>query len=322
MESGFIYCLLLSGPNAGQSLTPEQVNQWQPADGLLWLHLRYSTADAIAWINNAQLPATETDTLLAEHTRPRALSTADGILMALRGVNLNPNSAPEDMVSMRVFAQPQRIISTCERPLQSVKDIAQQIISSPGSIDSSADFLISLCERLTHRKVELIHNLEDELDNLDEQVSEHNSQTLRSDIAELRKQTVILRRYFSPQRDAFSRLLNDSHLLFNTEHKLRIREINEVLIRVIEDLDAVRDRASVTQEQLQSVQSEQLNKRLYFLSLISAIFLPLGFLTGLLGVNIGGIPGTDSHLAFSLFCAGLFAIIALQMWLFYRFKWL
>ncbi|WP_144210942.1 zinc transporter ZntB [Shewanella donghaensis] len=322
METGFIYCLLLSGPNAGQSLTPEQVNHWQPEDGLLWVHLRYSADDAIKWVNDAQLPPTETDTLLAEHTRPRTVSSHDGILMALRGVNLNPNSAPEDMVSMRIFAQQHRIISTCERQLQSVKDIAEQIISTPGVIDSSADFLISLCERLTHRKVELIHNLEDELDNLDEQVTEQLSHTLRSDIAELRKQTVILRRYFSPQRDAFSRLLNDSHMLFSSEHKLRVREINEVLIRVIEDLDAIRDRASVTQEQLQSVQSEQLNKRLYFLSLISAIFLPLGFLTGLLGVNIGGIPGTDNSLAFSLFCAGLFVIIALQMWLFYRFKWL
>ncbi|MCC4834322.1 zinc transporter ZntB [Shewanella sp. 1_MG-2023] len=322
MDTGFIYCLLLSGPNAGQSITPSELNQWQPEDGLLWVHLRYSDEEAKQWVIDAQLPQTETDTLLAEHTRPRSLSSQDGVLMVLRGINLNPNSSPEDMVSMRIFAQQHRIVSTCERQLQSVKDIAEQIISKPNSIDSSADFLVSLCERLTHRKMELIHNLEDQLDDLDDQITAPISSSLRSDIAELRKQTVTLRRYFSPQRDALSRLLNDGHVLFNSEHKLRIREINETLIRVIEDLDAVRDRASVTQEQLQSQQAEQLNKRLYFLSLISAIFLPLGFLTGLLGVNIGGIPGTENTWAFAMFSGGLILLVAIQMWLFYRWKWL
>ena len=89
-----------------------------------------------------------------------------------------------------------------------------------------------------------------------------------------------------------------------------------------DDLDALRDRANVTQEELLSQQSEQLNKRLYFLSLVSAIFLPLGFLTGLLGVNIGGIPGADNTWAFATFCGILISLVALQMALFYRFKWL
>ena len=61
---------------------------------------------------------------------------------------------------------------------------------------------------------------------------------------------------------------------------------------------------------------------LYFLSLVSAIFLPLGFLTGLLGVNIGGIPGADNAWAFATFCGILISLVALQMALFYRFKWL
>ena len=120
MDTGFIYCLLLSGPNAGQSITPSELNQWQPEDGLLWVHLRYSDEEAKQWVIDAQLPQTETDTLLAEHTRPRSLSSQDGVLMVLRGINSNPNSSPEDMVSMRIFAQQFRIVSTCERQLKSV----------------------------------------------------------------------------------------------------------------------------------------------------------------------------------------------------------
>ena len=61
---------------------------------------------------------------------------------------------------------------------------------------------------------------------------------------------------------------------------------------MIEELDAARDRAAVTQEELASRLAEQSNKRLYVLSVVAAVFLPLGLITGLLGVNLGGIPGT------------------------------
>jgi zinc transporter len=321
MTTGFIYSLLLTGPNAGTSLTLEQVEHWRPEDGLLWMHLRYRDAGARAWIQNAGLSQIEIDTLLAADTRPRVLTTDKGMLLALRGVNLNPDSDPEDMVSIRLYVEEHRIISTCERQLQSVNTLAEHIKTGTGPVDSAA-FIMQLCERLTHRKVEFINNLEDKLDELEEQVVTRANKNLRNDIAELRRQTVVLRRYLAPQREAFFRILNDHSLLFDDADESRLREINEILIRVIEDLDAIRDRANVTHEELQSQQSEQLNQRLYFLSLISAVFLPLGFLTGLLGVNIGGIPGASTDWAFTAFCVGLTVIIALQMLIFYRLKWL
>ncbi|MGI2000957.1 zinc transporter ZntB [Shewanella frigidimarina] len=321
MNNGFIYSLLLTGPNVGQSLTAEQIALWQPADGLLWLHLRYREPKARKWILNSGLQRVEMDTLLATDTRPRVLSSDKGILLALRGVNLNPNSDPEDMVAVRIYAEEHKIISTCERQLQSVIDVADAITQGKGPVDSAA-FIMAICERLTQRKVEFIGKLEEQLDELEERVVTQVNKTLRTDIAELRRQTVVLRRYLAPQREAFSRMLQETSELFDDNDKVRLREIHETLIRVIEDLDAIRDRASVTQEELQSQQSEQVNQRLYFLSLISAVFLPLGFLTGLLGVNIGGIPGAESNWAFAAFCGGLFALIGLQMYLFYRLKWL
>lgn len=101
-----------------------------------------------------------------------------------------------------------------------------------------------------------------------------------------------------------------------------MHEIYSTLQRVIEDLDAIRDRAIVTHEELASRQTEQLNQRLYLLSLITSIFLPLGFLTGLLGVNIGGIPGVNDPKAFAYFCLGLGGLLLIQILLLYRFRWL
>ncbi|UCX05806.1 zinc transporter ZntB [Shewanella glacialimarina] len=321
MHKGFIYCLLLTGPNAGQTLSEEQLANWKTEDGLLWVHLKYKSTDARHWLNNQKLEKAERDILLASDTRPRVVHSTNGILLTLRGVNLNPDSAPEDMVSIRIYSEEHRIISTCERQLQSITEIADSIKAVKGPIDS-AGFILSVVDHLTQRQVGYINKLEELMDELEERVVTDTNKSLRMDIAELRRQTVVLRRYLAPQREALGKILHESSLLLDQQDKIRLRETQDNLIRVIEDLDAIRDRASVTQEELQSRQAEQLNQRLYFLSLISAIFLPLGFLTGLLGVNIGGIPGAETNWAFAAFCGGLITLIAMQMYLFYRLKWI
>lgn len=321
MHNGFIYCLLMTGPNAGQSLSKEQLADWKPEDGLLWVHLKYKSTDSRHWLSQQGLGKAELDTLLAADTRPRVVHSNNGMLLTLRGVNLNPNSDPEDMVSIRIYTEEHRIISTCERQLHSVIDVAEKIKAGKGPVDS-AGFILSVTEQLTLRQVDFIHKIEDVLDELEELVVTTANKTLRTDIAELRRQTVVIRRYLAPQREALTKILHENSLLLDDNDKIRFREIQENLIRVIEDLDVVRDRASVTHEELLSKQSEQLNQRLYFLSLISAVFLPLGFFTGLLGVNIGGIPGAETNWAFAAFCAGLITLIGIQMYVFYRLKWI
>ena len=81
-----------------------------------------------------------------------------------------------------------------------------------------------------------------------------------------------------------------------------MREVSDQLARYLEDLDEARDRAAVTQEELVNRLSEQMNNKMYILSIVAAIFLPLGFLTGLLGINVGGwkrlLPLQFLHLSF------------------------
>ena len=62
------------------------------------------------------------------------------------------------------------------------------------------------------------------------------------------------------------------------------------------------ERASVVQEQIQTQLSDRMNNATYRLTVVATVFLPLGFLTGLLGVNVAGIPGTHDPYGFWLLC--------------------
>jgi zinc transporter len=108
---------------------------------------------------------------------------------------------------------------------------------------------------------------------------------------------------------------------FGELDRLRLREIYDRQVRLVEDLDSVRERLGVIHEELVSRLSDQLNKRMYVLSIVAALFLPLSFLTGLLGINVAGIPGEDYPHAFWVFTGMLVVLIAFQMWFFVRKKW-
>ena len=61
---------------------------------------------------------------------------------------------------------------------------------------------------------------------------------------------------------------------------------------------------------------------MYVLSIVAAMLLPLGFLTGLVGINLGGIPGSESPFGFLVFSLLMIMILALQLWYFSRKHWL
>lgn len=97
-----------------------------------------------------------------------------------------------------------------------------------------------------------------------------------------------------------------------TIHRRQLHENQDRLTRYVEDLDAVRERAQIVKDELANALTNKMNRNTYVLSIVAAIFLPLGFLTGLLGINVGGIPGVDNDAAFwvvSATCAGFVILL-------------
>ena len=74
----------------------------------------------------------------------------------------------------------------------------------------------------------------------------------------------------------------------------------------------------VQEDYLSQLANEQ-NRRMYVLSVVAAVFLPLSFLTGLLGMNVGGIPGTEDPYAFLESIAGM-VVLGIVLLVFFRWK--
>ncbi|MDX1509237.1 MAG: CorA family divalent cation transporter, partial [Woeseiaceae bacterium] len=133
-----------------------------------------------------------------------------------------------------------------------------------------------------------------------------------------RRQIAAVRRFLSPQRDALDRF-NRHHISFFDDQDMHaLRQETDRITRYLEDLDLMRERTVVLQEELLSQLAQQQNTRMYVLSVVAAVFLPLTFVTGLLGMNVGGLPGVDSAAGFA---ASVVVMVVLGVALLAFFRW-
>lgn len=310
------------GAGRGEPLTGEAITRDLKDTCLAWVHLDAAHDDTEAWLNAHldYLDPVIVDALLADETRPRYEDIGKGALIILRGVNLNENADPEDMVSLRLWVDEHRIISLRRRPLKAVEDMEATLLAGTGP-RNAGEFLAQLCTLIVDRMEPTLESLDDTIDQLETDVVEKPDATLRRNIIDLRTGTIMLKRYISPQRDAFARM-RGSEQAWLAAVRRPLQECYDRTTRFVESLDAVRERAQIVQDELTNSLSDRLNRNMYVLSVVAAIFLPLGFLTGLLGINVGGMPGAENPNAFAITCALLTVIVALQILLFRKMRWL
>lgn len=287
-----------------------------PEDGFLWVHMRGQNDEILPWLARSGLDPLVVDALTAEETRPRCTVHEDGVLLNLRGVNLSPGSEPEDMVSIRLYMNERLVVSVQRRVLYAVRDVWSEIEGGAAAA-SPGELAARIALRLADRAEPVVAALNERIDDLEDKVIDGVSAPERGDLADVRRVSILLRRYMAPQRDALTTLeLEEQEWLHGLGGHIRLREAAERVTRLAEELDAIRDRAQVVHDQIMDMRGEAMNRQMLVLSIVAAVFLPLGLITGLLGINVGGIPGSENPWAFWIVCAILVITVIGQMWLF------
>jgi zinc transporter len=288
--AGLICAFQLDGKGGGTPLGWEQIHAHEAKNGIMWVHLDYLAEDTRVWLRDGSgIDEVTCEALLADDPRPRCVETKDGLMLILRGVNLNEGAEPEDMVSMRVWIDRQRLVTLRHRRNNAAKEMRQAITGGKGPRNLS-ECVVELLQRLVDAIAVVSDQVDDTVAELETGVTGANLNELRHQLAEMRRRAIGLRRYVAPEREVLTRLQHARATWLREQDRDRLGEIAEKLIRVVEELDAARDRAAVTQEEIANRLSEQSNRRLYFLSMVTAVSLPLGLITGLWGSNVGGIP--------------------------------
>lgn len=280
----------------------------------VWIHLSGDDPGALDWLNSASgIDGVIRDALTADDTRPRCTVHGDGAIVNLRGINLHEGAEPEDMISLRLWVEARRIVGVWRRPLFAISDLFAAIERGQAPV-SPGDLIARLALRLADRMEPTIADLHEQIDDMEDQLDTKGAKApSRAVLADIRRQAILLRRYIAPQRDALNTLAIEDLDWLTDRDRSRIREAGDKTTRVAEELDSVRERAAIVHDQMLDKRAEEMNRYTLLLSIAASIFLPLTLITGLLGINVGGIPGADHPWAFAIVAGLLVAIGGLQV---------
>lgn len=298
---------------------PTDLHSPSKLGGYTWLHFDVGDPMFEEWLIR-HLPMTVAKALIQPETRPRCDRVENGLILNLRGVNLNPGANADDMVSLRIWVTDGLIISARARKVWAVDTIRQQMDdgTAPNTVTA---FLAELAYGLTKRIEKVSLALVEDTDTLEEQEFSP-SKSLASDLAGLRQSVIKLRRFVRPQSEAITELSNGQVWPLDPHCASLLRETANRTVRTMEELDATSDRLLAIQDHLDVLHTLALGRNSYVLSIVAAIFLPLGFLTGLFGINVGGMPGADAAYGFWVVSLGSIFIGFLLFFVFRYLKWL
>jgi zinc transporter len=288
--NGVLFAIDSEGRDLENPYAPHEMGSWA------WRHLAQTNAEARDWVlNKSGIPIGEAKAMIADHARPRCVQTDQGLLFIGRGVNLDPASVPEDVKSIRVWLDQTGIVTVVKRRMRSAESIAQKF-GSHESPQSPADVLVQLFSQMIQFIAPVVQDLGDQLDEIQDTVIDDNAPTAQiSDLSPLRLRAVSLHRYLAPMYDAAITLCNAPQLTSSKALKGEANLIKDQLGRIVEELSAIDSRAAVTRDEIISQRSDQLNQRVYVLTVLAGVCLPLSVLTGMLGMNVGGIPLAGDH---------------------------
>lgn len=208
-DAGLVAAYHLDLQGGGRAIGWQEIRAWRPEQGLLWVHLDYESETARQWLlQQSGLEETIAEALIASETRPRSLVTHGGLLVVLRGANLNTGADADDMVAVRVWLEPGRIITTRRRRIHTIDVIRQSLAAGDGPT-GPGDFLVQLADGLTTRVGEALVDFDDEVDALEDEVLSAESYELRTKIGAFRRSAIRFRRYLAPQKDTIIRLQSE-----------------------------------------------------------------------------------------------------------------
>jgi len=309
---------ILVGDGAVRQLSADEMVAYR-GPGFIWTHVERDPGDDLPLVVSEDIPDIAANALIATETRPRCELIDDGAIVNLRGPASVETDDSDRLVSIRMWARRGKVDSVTRRPLAATAAVIEMM--KAGKVLDPGDLVAAFAKAISKQLDPQVAQLGDDLDDCESELEDGNKFRLRTSIAKIRSEAIAFRRFVAPDRDALVTLAALEVDWLEEADRLHIREAADRFARMAEELEAVRERAALLHEQLTDLRAEEIDNRSLVISVVAFIFLPLTFITGLLGMNVP-IPDSEDIWAFWKVVALCFAIgVGVLIW-FIRRRWI
>lgn len=288
-----------------------------PAKGFALISGNSRAPEFKVWLKR-ELGDFNADLITVPSTRSRCTVLDDRALVVLRVAR--PGADPEDVGRqlLTLWIEKGRVIIASELNIVEFLGITQWQQTHHAPV-SPADLVARLALRAADRIEPLIERMGDNLDTIEETLMLNRSGDSRSRLAHLRRTLINMRRLIWPQRDVLTTLEIEDLSFFTARDRVRLREAAARTARLGDEMQTLSERAVLVHEQLLDTRAEQMNQTMLLLAAATVVLMPLTVISGILGMNVDGIPFHDSPYAFWI-VTGFLCVLGVAIYLFMRKK--
>ena len=309
---------------AVDALGEMRVIEWEDMDraldaegGLVWLHFNQADVRARHWIEQCRrIPASARAILLGADAHMRIEAAGSGLAGVVGDLHHEVSQMPESFEVLRLYLDGQCLITTRRRPLRAI-DKLREALGEGLKVERPIGLVTQFLHRITDTLGDVILGLTTDVDDVEDAILDDNPGRPGEELGRIRRIAARLRRHMVPQQHALIGLLTRLPPWVGEREAIDLRSAIERLGALGHDLDLVQERSRLLQEQAAARLMEATNRNLYVLSIVTTIFLPMTLITGVFGMNLGGLPDQQDPMGFwygigIMVVTGLATLIALR----------
>jgi zinc transporter len=284
----------------------------------VWLHLNANHSGARRWLSECGAVPPEALAVLDQREgRQRIEPIGEGLLVVINDLRFDEQAEPGEVATLWGYATARLLLTARFHPLRTTDRLRTEARAGLRA-GSGLNILTLLMEYQVEGIEALLGSVGDEVDHVEDRILRGAVSRQREDLGRIRRLGAHLRRHFRPQRAVLQKLAARPPQWILEAELQRLRSLAEDLGYLIDEAEHQQDRAKMLQEELTSRDAEATGRNLYVLTVYTVVLLPMTLISGIFGMNVAGLPGTQHTSAFwwvmgSIVVAGALTLGALVL---------
>jgi len=321
--SGLICGYAFNADGRGETINSTQALkrlQGDMPEGFIWLHFNLAHAAAPKWLQDHLALSEKFHESLQDGSRSTRVEMDDDTLVAVvNDVHYDFSFEPNDISTLWLSVGPHLVLSARLKPLRSI-DKLREAVKHGERLGSSVALLVHLMHDQGDVLVNIVRNITQKVDDIEDRLLAGRLETKRANLGALRRLLVRLARLLAPEPAALFRLLKQPPSWIAESDLEDLRQSTEEFNVALSDMSALRERIKLLQEEIAGRVAEANNRSLFVLTMVTVLALPINILTGMFGMNVGGIPWNEAPHGFLIVVSIIVFVTAVALAIMLRLR--
>ena len=289
---------------------------------VIWVDVDVSDEAGTNWLSTQSGLSEEVKSQLLQPGKfSKRENLEQGLLVNLCALSLANKTNDGELITLGLFLEPNRVITVRSRKIVPVEEVRSRVKAGTGP-KTPLGFLALTVVCIKKPLEPVITRIAEETAELEARVLEDNVTSRSESLNALRREVFRVRRYISPFQNILRLIRSDPTIDASDDDSRALEGAAELLARYLNALEDCRERTLLLHDLIEARMSQTMAQATYNLTIIATVFLPLTFVTGLLGMNVAGIPEEHAPWGFWV-VVGALVVLAIGSWAWLRWKkWL